>query len=495
VSALILAGVGAGQARGRCPYNVWSGSDGGGAGTGAHLFQLIPNIWGEEIYFATMTNTKKRPTEEQSDLLNNIEEFLREMIELLEPERNEKVGRGRPRVLPAMCLWAGMLVCVLRGMGSQLAIWRLLASHSLWDYPRFPVSDQAIYKRLEEAGTADLERLFAKVSRVLGPRLEPYSQDQLAPFATEVVAVDASTLDPVARTLPMLREVAKGDRQLLRGKLAGVFNIRFQQWQHVQHVVNPDENDKVVSRSLLAHIQPGALILADLGYFGFEWFDDLTDSGYFWLSRLRNKTSYEVIHTFYEQGDTFDGLIFLGAYRADRAKHAVRLITFRRGKTLYRYITNVLDPHKFTLHDIAVLYARRWDIEMAFKLIKRNLGLYLFWSAKTDVILQQVWAVLIIAQILHALQLEIAGRAGVDPFDVSLPLMVEYIPKWSYDGTDMIAVFVEHGRAVGFIRPSRRIRIETPEIDLTSYEPLPPGLKLERKPRYARRNCGPRPKP
>ena len=441
-----------------------------------------------------MITTKKRPTKDQNELLNNIEGFLRDMIQLLEPDKKEKVGRGRPRIIPAMCLWAGLLVCVLRGMGSQLAIWRLLTATSLWDYPRFPVSDQAVYKRLEEGGTADLERLFGKISMILHVRLTPYAQHNLAPFASEVVAFDASTLDSVARTLPTLRSVPKGDRQLLPGKLAGVFDLRYQQWRYVQHIACPDENDKVVARSLLVHVQPGALVLADLGYFGFEWFDDLTDGGYFWLSRLRNKTSYEVIHTFYQDEDTFDGLIFLGAYRADRAKHAVRLVTYRRGKTLYRYITNVLDPHKFTLHDIATLYARRWDIEMAFKLIKRELGLHLFWSAKTVVILQQVWAVLIIAQILHALQLEIAGRAGVDPFDVSLPLMVKYIPKWSYDGTDMVTLFIEHGRRVGFIRPSRRIRPVTPEIDLGCIDPLPSDLVLERKPRYARRKCSSRSK-
>jgi len=51
--------------------------------------------------------------------------------------------------------------------------------------------------------------------------------------------------------------------------------------------------------SLLEHINKGALILADLGYFGFAWFNELSDKGYFWLSRLREETSYEIIHTFY----------------------------------------------------------------------------------------------------------------------------------------------------------------------------------------------------
>ena len=441
-----------------------------------------------------MSISNKRKARRQDELINNIEGFLQEMIELLEPDRQEKVGRGRPRVIPAMCLWAGLLVCVLRGMGSQLAIWRQLAVTSLWDYPRFPITDQAVYKRLEQGGTDDLERLFSQVSSVMRTRLEPYAQHEVAPFATEVVAIDTTTLDPVARKLPVLRDVPKGDRRLLPGKLAGVFDIRYQQWRHVQHVVKPDENDRVTARSLLTHVQPGALVLADLGYFGFEWFDDLTDGGYLWLSRLRRKTSFEVLHTFYEDGDTFDGIIFLGAYRADRAKHAVRLVTYRKGRVYYRYITNVLNPLEFTLQDIATLYARRWDFEMAISLIKRELGLHLFWSAKTVVILQQVWAVLIIAQILHALQLEIAGRAGVDPFDVSLRLMVEYIPSWSRDGTDVITIIVEHGRRGGFIRDSRRIRPKTPEIDTKSIVPIQSSLILVRKPRYAHRKCGSRSK-
>lgn len=96
----------------------------------------------------------------------------------------------------------------------------------------------------------------------------------------------------------------------------------------------------------------------------------------------------------------------MGAYRADRAGHAVRLVTFRVGEIHYQYITNVLKPTQLSLHELAVLYARRWDIEMAFKLIKRELGLHLTWSAKPEVLLIQVWAVLLISQILHALQME-----------------------------------------------------------------------------------------
>jgi hypothetical protein len=383
-----------------------------------------------------------------------------------------------------MCLWAGVVVCVLRGWSSQLKIWRLLSSKGLWDYPRFAISDEAVYKRLEAGGLDPLKQLFEQVSALLLERLGSYAQP-LAPLFREVLAIDACTLDQVLRHLPLLRLVPRGEDALLPGKLAGVFDVRLQQWRYVEHVAWARENDKIAAQNLLQHIEQGALILMDLGFFSFAWFDQLTREGYFWLSRLRQKTSYEIIHTFYQNGTTFDGLIWLGAYRADRARYAVRLVTFQVGASTYQYITNVLHPTQLSLQDIAVLYARRWDIELAFKLIKRHLGLHLFWSAKPGVLLQQVWAVLLISQILHAIQLEIAAKAQVDLFDVSLPLLVEYIPAWP--DVDFIALAVDRGRAAGFIRPSRRIRIQTPPIDPNDYRPIPPDLCLVHEPRYANR--------
>ncbi len=245
-------------------------------------------------------------------------------------------------------------------------------------------------------------------------------------------------------------------------------------------------------RALLAGLPPKSLVLADLQYFAFPWFDELTEGGYWWVSRYRAKTSYEVLHTYYQEGDTFDGLVWLGQHRADRAKHAVRLVQFRHRGALYRYLTNVRDPRVLPLREIARLYARRWDFELAVKLVKRHLGLHLFWSAKPVVVQQQVWATLCIAQILHALQLEVAGRGGADPFEVSLALLVEYLPRFARVGPDPLALFVERGRQLGFIRPSARTVIAAPAIPPERLAPLPPDLVLARTPRYAQRKCGPR---
>ena len=56
-------------------------------------------------------------TGDDADTVGNIEKFLQQCPEGMEPDHTVK-GIGRPRILPAMTLWAGLLVCILRGFGS-----------------------------------------------------------------------------------------------------------------------------------------------------------------------------------------------------------------------------------------------------------------------------------------------------------------------------------------------------------------------------------------
>jgi hypothetical protein len=422
--------------------------------------------------------------------IGDIEQFLQECIARLEPATETTGGPGRPRILPAMCLWAGLLVCVLRGFNSQLALWRLLSREGLWYYPRFPVSDEAIYKRLATDTSQSMAGLFAQITELLVERLEPLMEWRLAAFATDIVAIDETTLDPVHKHLPATRTLPAGDKRLLAGKLAGVFDVRRQVWRSVEYVAEATQNEKVLARDLVARVAPGSLLLMDLGYFSFAFFDELTDAGYFWLSRLRRGTSYEVVHVFSEDATVFDGLIWLGKYRADRAKHVVRLVRVTHQGRQHAYLTNVRDPHQLPATDVVRLYARRWDFEMAVQLVKQHLRLGMLWSAKPAVILQQVWAVLIIAQILQALRFEVAQRVACDPFEISMPLLVEYVPRWAAAGKDPLQMLVEHGRAMRLIRPSRRTVYQLPEVGLDALEPVPPDLVLTREPRYAQRKCG-----
>jgi len=429
--------------------------------------------------------------------LSQVEPFLQEVIEQLVPAASGPQV-GRPRILPSVCLWAGVLVCLLRGASTQSAVWRLLTRTRLWSYRQFTLTDQAVYRRLHresapaDGGPSMMERLFQGVTTILLARMESYVDLTLAPFATEVFAVDQSTLDMIKRLLPALRAAAARADVLFPGKLAAIFDLRRQLYRQVDHVPYVHENDKASLPRLLEQLTAGVLLLFDLGYFSFPWFDALTDRGIWWVSRLREKASYEIVHRFYQQGDTLDALVWLGTYRADRTKHLVRLITFQVGTVLYRYLTNQTDPRLFPLHEIARLYQRRWDIEMAFQLAKEHLKLHFLWSSKTDLLLAQVWGVLVISQVLQALRWQIAREAQVDLFDVSIALLVEYVPQYVAEGTDPVAAFVQDGRRLGFIRPSRRTPNKAPRIPMEDLVMPPPDLIRTRTPRYAHRKTGSR---
>jgi hypothetical protein len=419
----------------------------------------------------------------------DVEALLVELVAGIAPA--PRTGPGRPPVLPAAVLWASLAIGVLRGAMSQSAIWRIVTAKDLWRGPRITVTDEAVFRRLATTDPSPLAELFAQFTALLLARRPLAAQQDLAPFATDVVVIDETTLDPVARSLPGLRAVPAGDDRLLPGKIAGIFDVRRHLWRELRVIATPHQNERVAAPDLVATLAPGTLILADLGYFGFEWFDELTDGHYWWVSRLRAKTSYEVVHVHHQDATSFDGLVWLGAYRADRAKHLVRLVRFHDGAHERSYVTNVVEPARLTPAELTALYARRWDIELAVKLVKRELGLHLLWSAKPAVIAHQIWAVLLIAQLLQALRGEVADRAGVDLFEVSMTLLIRYLPVYAARSDDPIGAFVADGRWLGFIRPARRVATRAPAIPVAALTLPPPDLPRTRTPRYARRNSGP----
>jgi len=401
-------------------------------------------------------------------------------------------ARGRPAVLSPWHLSLAVLVCLLRGLQSQAEVWRLIAFFGVGHLPALPLSDQAVYSRLEQDGVSAFQAFFGQLSAWLARRLAPYEDRRLAPFAAGVVALDESVLDQVKRWVRWLREVPNGDSRLLPGRLVGLFDVRLQQWRRLDVLLDARANCKLHARAMLSGLAQGTLILFDRGYFSFPWLDELTQMGYWYLSRTVGKTSYQVLHILYQADGVFDALVYLGRYRSDQAAQVARLVCFRVGNQRYSYLTNVLDPATLSLAEIARLYARRWDIELAFRELKDHLDLRLLWSAKLGVIYQQVWASLILAQLLHAFQVELAARAEVDPFDVSLALLTRYVPRLLAQGEDAMNFLLLHGRAMGLIRPSTRKPIQAPIVPLQEVRSPPPELIQPRQAHYAHRTCGSR---
>ncbi|GAC1394756.1 MAG: hypothetical protein NVS4B11_37210 [Ktedonobacteraceae bacterium] len=122
----------------------------------------------------------------------------------------------------------------------------------------------------------------------------------------------------------------------------------------------------------------------------FVFFDALTDLKLWWVTRLRSNVTDTIAHTHYRHEGTLDALVWLGGKRSSQAGHMVRLVRSWDGTHLHSYLSNVLDPRLLPLADVVRLYARRWDIELAFLTLKQYLGLKSLWSGKESLILQQI---------------------------------------------------------------------------------------------------------
>lgn len=207
-----------------------------------------------------------------------------------------------------------------------------------------------------------------------------------------------------------------------------------------------------IARAMLTGLSCGVLLLFDRGYFAFEWFNELTAAGFFWISRRIASPSFPMQRILLSQDGLFDAIVWMGVSRDNQARSAVRLIRYCSQGHCYSYLTNVLNPLTLPASEVVRLSARRWDSELAFCLLEDHLHLNLLWSARWQVIGAQIWTCLTLAQLFHALQMQ----ADVDPFDVSFHLLVRSVPRWLAHGLSPLDQLQRSGRAMGLIRPSTR---------------------------------------
>lgn len=74
---------------------------------------------------------------------------------------------------------------------------------------------------------------------------------------------------------------------------------------------------------------------------------------------------------------------------------AFRLVRFKLTDDTYELLITNLDTNEFTVNELKELYAMRWGIETSFRELKYTLALNYFHSKKTEYILQEVFARLV----------------------------------------------------------------------------------------------------
>ena len=130
----------------------------------------------------------------------------------------EERPRGRPPLLSLQQLYLALLMGVLQQTSHLSTIWRQLYLEEIGTFAPVQVTYEAVRKRLLSAGSSALAHLFETVSVGLTQWSQALqlSALSLAPFASQVVALDESTFDRLRRLTTDLRDVPAGDPHLHR---------------------------------------------------------------------------------------------------------------------------------------------------------------------------------------------------------------------------------------------------------------------------------------
>ncbi len=133
------------------------------------------------------------PTRQQADELQTC---LLTICPPPAPSEVLKRPRGRPIELTLPHLALGVLLCLLSGWESQLDLWRRLCFEGVGTWPRLSICDQTGYTRLGQHGMPALQACFTHVSQWVADFAPLASRRTLAPFARDVLALDAHHAGP-----------------------------------------------------------------------------------------------------------------------------------------------------------------------------------------------------------------------------------------------------------------------------------------------------------
>jgi hypothetical protein len=255
----------------------------------------------------------------------------------------------------------------------------------------------------------------------------------------EVTAIDGTTME-LARNDVLDGEFgtpADGARPLLRVTA----HVRTATFRWIAAAIGGyHDGENALADQLEDSFTPGILNLADRGFFSMHRWTRFSAAGAHLAWRVKNGAKSVPARTIKTLPDGSE-LVMLresdgmrarrrkeaGAPRAERLPDTTaRLVTFiimtetrggRRKATRMRVLTTLLDHQAFPAAEIAVLYAERWQIEIAFLHLKRTVRgpRRPLRGQSPELARQEAWALLLIHNITAAAAARAAGTAGTDP--------------------------------------------------------------------------------
>ena len=138
----------------------------------------------------------------------------------------------------------------------------------------------------------------------------------------------------------------------------------------------------------------GSIVVVDRGYNDYDWYNQLTEKGIFFVTRLKANAQYRVINrqpVLKNKGLTSDQTIRLTSIQAaKKCPSRLRRVGYRDIDTGKHYIF-LTNNFKLAARTIADIYKARWQVELFFKWIKQNLKIKSFIGTSKNAVMTQIW--------------------------------------------------------------------------------------------------------
>ena len=138
----------------------------------------------------------------------------------------------------------------------------------------------------------------------------------------------------------------------------------------------------------------GSIVVVDRGYNDYDWYNQLTEKGIFFVTRLKANAQYRVINrqpVLKNKGMTSDQTIRLTSIQAaKKCPSRLRRVGYRDIDTGKHYIF-LTNNFKLAARTIADIYKARWQVELFFKWIKQNLKIKSFIGTSKNAVMTQIW--------------------------------------------------------------------------------------------------------
>lgn len=374
---------------------------------------------------------------------------------------NDNGRQLRDRVLTLPVMVTIVLSLVYRQISGLSEVLRLLEHENLLWVAAQTVSRQALSERLRTLPAG----LFAQLLEQVLERMQAQQQAQIVPSEWQRVQqhfgvvwlADGSTLEAIAKQLEALQPYASQ----LGGKMMMMVDAFTHRPVAAWYSDAPQTSDQHWNEALLARLPVGGLLIFDLGFFNFVWFDAFTNSDKCFLTRWKQKTAGKVVRVL-GQGQRYrDEIVQLGQYRSNPCRHPVRRISVLWGTTWHTYLTNVLDPTVLSPQQVCDLYRQRWHIEDAFLLTKRLLGLSYLWVGGSNGVQIQLYATWIFYAVLTDLCAEVALALNQPLERISSEMVFRSLYFFSRARQQgradaLVPFFVQHHQSFGLVKAVRK---------------------------------------